>query len=276
MPIELEKFGDVGTAALGVLAEQNSAQIATCSYLSSFLACKVAVQSQKLMEIKRTISRIAYRIEEKPEGGFIARCSDPNMPALEAASRFELEQQIKAKITAEMESLFPGLKIPFDQSETKFITLETKPDGGFTAQPGDTSLQSSEGGTKNAVEQWLTDKAVTLVEKNLPPELVEQLKHQQVDGKIQIAVTKVGAEGKVRHEYVVSTGKAGDLFSRFLTGRQKTSGALEPSNPVSASFSGSNLDSTSPITPGSNSSFLRFVAALVLIGMLFFFLYLKK
>lgn len=229
------------------------------------------------MEIKRTISRIAYRIEEKPEGGFIARCSDPNMPALEAASRFELEQQIKAKITAEMESLFPGLKIPFDQSETKFITLETKPDGGFTAQPGDASLQSSGGGTKNSVEQWLTDKAVTLVEKNLPPELVEQLKHQQIDGKIKIALTKVGTDTKFRREYVVSTGKAGDLFSRFLTGRQKTSGALEPSNPVSASFSGTNLDSTSPITPGSNSSFLRFVAAaLVLIGMLFFFLYLKK
>ena len=229
------------------------------------------------MEIKRTISRIAYRIEEKPEGGFIARCSDPDVPALEAASRFELEQQIKAKITAEMESLFPGLKIPFDQSETKFITLETKPDGSIFPESGNSSLQPVEGGAKNAVEQWLTDKAVTLVEKNLPPELVEQLKHQQVDGKIQIAVTKVGAEGEVRRDYVISGGNASALLSRFFKGAQKNFGALEPSNPVSASFSGTNLDSTSPITPGSSNSFLRFVAAtLVLIGMLFFFLYLKK
>jgi hypothetical protein len=229
------------------------------------------------MEIKRTISRIAYRIEPKPEGGFIARCSDPTAPPLEAASRFELEQQIKAKITAEMESQFPGLKIPLDESETKFISLETKPDGGFTVQSGDTSARFSEGGTKNAVEQWLTDKAVTLVEKNLPPELIEQLKHQQVDGKLKIAVTKLGAEGKVRREYDVSTGKAGELFSRFLTGRQKNSGALEPSTSVSSSFSNTNLDSNAPITPASSSSFLRFLAAaLVLIGLLFFFLYLKK
>ena len=228
------------------------------------------------MEIKRTISRIAYRIEQKPEGGFIARCSDPNMPPLEAASRFELEQQIQAKITAEMESQFPGLKIHLDQSETKFIPIETKPDGSVFSASGDSSLQPVEGGVKNAVEHWLADKAVSLVEKNLPPELIEQLKHQQIDGKINVAVTKVGAEGKVRRDYVFSNGS--DLVSRFLKGREKTSGALKPSNPVSASFSGTNLDSTSPVTPVSgNGSFFRFLlAAIVLIGVLFFFLHLKK
>jgi hypothetical protein len=106
--------------------------------------------------------------------------------------------------------------------------------------------------------------------------LIEQLKHQAVDGKITIAVTKVSGKDKVRRDYVVSNGN--DLVSRFLKGRQKTSGALEPSNPVSASFSGTNLDSTSPITPVSGSgSFLRFLlAAIVVVGILFFLLYLKK
>lgn len=227
------------------------------------------------MEIKRTISHIVYRIEPKPEGGFIARCSDPNMPPLESATRFELEQQIQAKITAEMESQFPGLKIRLDQSGPKSITLATNPDGSIFPESGNSSLQPAEGGVKNAVEGWLAGKAVSLVERNLPPELVEQLKHQQLDGQIKIAVTKVGADDKVRRDYVVSNGT--ELLSRFLEGSQKTSGAAGPSNPVSASFSGSNLDSTSPITPASSSSFLRFLAAaLVLIGMLFFFLYLKK
>lgn len=228
------------------------------------------------MEIKRTISRIVYRIEPKPEGGFIARCSDPNMPPLESATRFELEQQIQAKITAEMESQFPGLKIRLDQSEPKSITLTTKPDGSMFSESGNSSPQPAEGGVKNAVEHWLAGKAVSLVEKNLPPELIDQLKHQQLDGKIKIAVTKVGAEDKIRRDYVVSNGN--ELLSRLLEQSQKTSGEPEPSNPVSASFSGTNLASTSPITPGSSSSsFLRFLAAaLVLIGMLFFFLYLKK
>jgi hypothetical protein len=228
------------------------------------------------MEIRRTISRIAYRIEEKPEGGFIARCSDSNVPPLEAASRFELEQQIQAKITAEMESQFPGLKIRLDQSEAKSIAIAAKPDGGIFSESNNSSLQPAEGNVKNAVEHWLADKAVSLVEKNLPPELIEQLKHQAVDGKITIAVTKVSGKDKVRRDYVVSNGN--DLVSRLVNRRQKTSGALEPSNPVSASFSGTNLDSTSPITPVSGSGpFLRFLlAAIVVVGILFFFLYLKK
>jgi hypothetical protein len=208
------------------------------------------------MEIKRTISRIAYRVEPKPEGGFTARCSDPNVPPLEAASRFELEQQIKAKITAEMETQFPGLKIRLDQSEEKSVTFSTKANGSVFSSSSDSSLQPGEGGVKNAVEHWLADKAVSLVEKNLPPDLVEQLKHQQVDGKIKIAVTKVGAEGKVQRNYVVSNGS--DLISRVLQGAQKASGALEPSNPVSASFSGTDLGGNSPITPASSSSFLGF------------------
>jgi hypothetical protein len=220
------------------------------------------------MEIKRTISRIAYRIAEKPEGGFIARCSDLNVPPLEAASRFELEQQIQAKITAEMESQIPGLEISL---EKKNISFDNKSDRGSIPQPG------IEGGAKQAVEQWLTDKAVTLVEKNLPPELVDQLKNQKLSGNVNIKVTKFGGKTNFRREYVISNGNAGQLLSRFL-GRQKDSGALEPSNPVSASFSGTNLDSTSPITPVSGSGpFLRFLlAAIVVVGILFFFLSLKK
>src|SRR3954452_10947174 len=116
------------------------------------------------MEIKRTISRIAYRIEKKPEGGFIARCSDLNVPPLEAASRFELEQQIQVKITAEMESQFPGLKTRLDQSEVKSITVATKHDCGIFSESDNSSLQPAEGDVKNAVEHWLADKAVSLVE----------------------------------------------------------------------------------------------------------------
>jgi hypothetical protein len=91
-------------------------------------------------------------------------------------------------------------------------------------------------------------------------------------------VTKFGGKDNFRREYVVPNGNAVQLLSRFFTGRQKNSGALAPSNPVSASFSGTNLDSTSPIIPVSGSgSFLRFLlAAIVLAGILFFFLYLKR
>jgi hypothetical protein len=221
----------------------------------------------KVMEVKRTISRVIYHIEPKPEGGFIARCDDPNVPPLEAASRFELEQQIQDKITSEVESQIPGLKISI---EKKFVSLDNQADGGSIFPSG---MESS---PKQAVEQWLTDKAVNFVEKNLPPELVKQIKNQNLSRNVNIKVTKLGGQTNFRREYVISNGSVGQLLSRFL-GRQKNSGALEPSAPVSSSFANTSLDSNSPITPASSSSFLRFLAAaLVLIGVLFFFLYLKK
>jgi len=239
-------------------------------YLSSLFARNFAVQSQKLMEIKRTISRVIYRIDPKPEGGFIARCDDPTVPALEAASRFELEQQIRDKITSEVESQIPGLKISL---EKKIVSFGNQSVGDSISQPG-----AEDGGAMPAVEKWITDKAVTLVEKNLPPELIEQLENQKLSGNVNIKVTKFGGKTNFRREYVIPNGNAGQVLSRFFTGRQKNSGALKPSNPVSASFSGTNLDSTSPITPVSGSGpFLRFLlAAIVLVGILFFFLYLKK
>lgn len=218
------------------------------------------------MEIKRTISRVIYRIEPKPGGGFIARCDDPTVPPLEAASRFELEQQIKDKISSEVESQIPGLKITL---EKKIVSFDNK-NGSSIFQAG------VEGGAKQAVEQWLTDKAAALVEKKLPPELLDQLKNQNLSGDIKVKVTKFGGTTNFRREYVISKGNAGQLLSRFL-GRQKNSGALQPTAPVSSSFSDTSLDGNSPITPVSSSSFPRFLAAaLVVIGILFFFLYLKK
>src|SRR3954470_18885209 len=218
------------------------------------------------MEIRRTISRVIYRIEPKPEGGFIARCDDPTVPPLEGASRFELEQQIKDKITSEVESQIPGLKISL---EKKVVSFDNKSDGSSISQAG------VEGGAKEAVEQWLTDKAAALVEKKLPPELLEQLKNQN-SGDIKFKVTKFGGKANFRREYVISKGNAGPLLSRFLGG-QKNSGALPPTAPVSSSFSNTSLDGNSPITPASSSAFPRFLAAaLVLLVTLFFFLYLKK
>src|SRR4051812_22399975 len=218
------------------------------------------------MEIRRTISRIIYRIEPKPEGGFIARCDDPTVPPLEGASRFELEQQIKDKITSEVESQILGLKISLEKN---VVSFDNKSDGSSIPQPG------VEGGAKEAVEQWLTDKAAGLIEKKLPPELLEQLKHQN-SGDIKFKVTKFGGKTNFRREYVISKGNAGPLLSRFLGG-QKNSGALQPTAPVSSSFSNTSVDGNSPITPASSSAFPRFLAAaLVLLGTLFFFLYLKK
>jgi hypothetical protein len=44
-------------------------------------------------------SKFSYRIEPKPDGGFIATSSDPGMSPLEGATREEVQQKIEATIT---------------------------------------------------------------------------------------------------------------------------------------------------------------------------------
>jgi hypothetical protein len=61
------------------------------------------------MEIKKTKVHLAYKIEEKPEGGFIARSDDPNVEPIEGATKVELFQKMRAK-TAEL----VGKEIPLE------------------------------------------------------------------------------------------------------------------------------------------------------------------
>ena len=84
------------------------------------------------MELKRIITKFTYRIEPKPEGGFIAHASDPSLPPLEAPTRLELQQKIQANISAALAAEFPGLKLPAENQELKFnFHIEAKPGGGF-------------------------------------------------------------------------------------------------------------------------------------------------
>lgn len=63
------------------------------------------------MEINRTNLHLTYKIEEKPEGGFIARSDDPSVESLEAPTREELMEKLREKTTALL-----GKDLPFDLS----------------------------------------------------------------------------------------------------------------------------------------------------------------
>src|SRR5205807_427003 len=90
---------------------------------------------------KRIITKFTYRIEPKPEGGFIAHASDPSLQPLEAPTRLELQQKIQANISAALAAEFPGLKLPTENQELKFnFHIEAKPGGSFTTQAGSHKL----------------------------------------------------------------------------------------------------------------------------------------
>lgn len=234
------------------------------------------------MEIKSVISKFIYHIEPKPEGGFIAKCSDSSLPPLEAQTRAELQQQIQARISAEIASRFPGLQIP-QSNETKFSWhIEAKPNGGFVAHSSDPALESIEGKTKEEVEKWLIEKAATLLEKKLPSELAEQLKTQAVSVNLNVVITtrRVSVGGKTSSQTVTLDNAKDSLLPSVLEAIQskQIAGNASPIISNTTSISTTDLNNTSPLTPVSNSSsFFRFlVAALVVLGLLFFFLHAKR
>src|SRR6478672_4632216 len=91
------------------------------------------------MELKHLVQRFVYKIEPKPDGGFIARAADPTVPPLEAPTREELQQKIQAKLAAALGEAFPGLQIPSQGKQLSFqVHIDRKPEGGFSVHSEET------------------------------------------------------------------------------------------------------------------------------------------
>ena len=229
------------------------------------------------MEIKHTLERFAWRIEPKPEGGFIARCNDASVPPLEADNRIELQRKVRENITAHLATQFPSLKISLDKEDIKLPLFD--PDDLVISKPGDPSLQSGEGGVKGAVENWLTKNAISAIGSQLPPELMEKLKTQAHDGKLSFTITTT-TKGSGNTQVRTKTVSFGDGKPPVQVGApsQQSLAALQPSAPVSASFSNQQLDSAEPITPVSNSNWFPklLLGAILLLALALLFAHLKK
>src|SRR6266853_615348 len=127
---------------------------------------------QHSMELKRLISHFTYRIEPKPEGGFIAHPSDPTVPPLEASTREELQQKIQANIGAALAPEFPGLKLPLENNQLKFsFHVEHKPGGGFIFQSNDGTGPPIAGATHAHIATHFPDQLATYLATHLPPQL---------------------------------------------------------------------------------------------------------
>ncbi|HEV2385681.1 MAG TPA: hypothetical protein VGS20_00355 [Candidatus Acidoferrales bacterium] len=97
------------------------------------------------MDPRRRVSRFTYRIETKPEGGYIARPVDSNAATLEAPTREELDKKIQDTILAGLSTQFPGLKLPTENRPTSYSNTGTIVEAG-NAKPTD-GVSGSLGGT---------------------------------------------------------------------------------------------------------------------------------
>ena len=206
------------------------------------------------MELKHLISHFTYRIEPKPEGGFIAHPSDPTVPPLEAPTREELQQKIQANIGAALAAEFPGLKLPIENNQLKFsFHVEHKPGGGFIIQSTDGKGSPIEGASHAEIESHFAEKVVGLLGKHLMPELSQALAGQLGSGDVKVFVNrKVGFPAG---SPALTLGYAGSIQAESA----KSTGTVNPAD-------------SSPIIPerSSGGTILRFVLALAIIAVLMY------
>jgi len=207
------------------------------------------------MEIKRLITHFTYRIESKPDGGFIAHATDPTAPPLEAPTREELQQKIQANIAAAVAAEFPGLKLPLENKEVKFaFHIEHKPGGGYVLESTDGKALPITGSTHAEIENHFAEKVLGALGKALMPEMSQALAGQLGSGDVKVFVNR-----KVSSS----------------TGSPKFWSSDASSTSVgNANFSNSLNSTDSPITPEPSNIWpiVRFLlAALILAGLLYFF-----
>ncbi len=210
------------------------------------------------MELKHLIRQFAYKIEPKPEGGFIARAIDPTIPPLEAPTRAELQQKIQAKISDTLSAEFPGLKLPSDEGKERTFSfhIEHTPEGGFAIHSSDPNEQVIEADTHEDIESRLAEKLAGFIGKHFAPELSQALASQANPADIKLVVHRKTFTVKTHAQPVDSGG---------------TTQNLQPASPLQLS-AGDN----SPITPESSGfwNIFRFLLAALIAGlMLYLFLH---
>ena len=226
------------------------------------------------MEINRLVSKYVYRIEPKPGGGFIARTSDPSVPAIEAASHEELQQKIQAAVFAGLGADFPGFKLPANAGDMKFaFHVESTPGGTFDIHSSDPNSAPIQAATQGEVENHFAEKFISLLGKHMLPGLSDELRQQLASGNVKVFM-KGGSEFTITTTQTsVTQIQPGSSAPQALTSQASSSGPVISSSPI-YSNSPTPIDS-SPITPvseGGGKFFRILLALLVLAGVIYFLL----
>jgi hypothetical protein len=143
------------------------------------------------MELKKLISQFAYRIEPKPDGGFIARASDPSTPPLEAPTREELLKTIQQKVVADLSAEFPDLKLALDGTQHQFaFHVERNSAGGFSIHSADPNADPVHAATEQDLQTHVMEKILNAAGKSILPQLAQAIGARGNLGSVNVVVKK--------------------------------------------------------------------------------------
>lgn len=143
------------------------------------------------MDFKRLVTQFAYKIEPKPEGGFIARATDPASPTLEAPTREELQRKIQLNILNALSTEFPSLKVPAEGKHVEMaFHVEHTPGGGFSIHPADPNAPVIQTANQQEFESRFLEKFLNFAGKHLMPELSQALAAQVGSTDVKVVVNK--------------------------------------------------------------------------------------
>lgn len=208
------------------------------------------------MDLKRLVTHFAYRIEPKPDGGFIARASDPSVPPLEAPTRQELTQKIQQNILSALSSEFPASKLPPESQNVQMsFHVERTPAGGFEIHSADPNTSVIHADNQQEFESKFLNKFINFAGQHMMAELAKAAAAQGNIGNVTVTVNR-------RTTFHTKSGAAAVP-------------ALDPTaQPGTNPDLNSSLNSAQPITPES-SSLKFFLLALGCLALLLF-LYLAR
>jgi hypothetical protein len=228
------------------------------------------------MELKRLVQQFTYRIEPKPEGGFIARCTDPTVPPLEAPTREELQQQIQARVRAALQEKLPGLKLPALQNrQVKWdVHIDRKPGGGFTVHSERPGAPTGEPASQEKIDHF-AEELLGFVDKHFPD--LSQALAAQVGGRDlkvftteQSSVTLQGNSiGGAKGLLPTQPMQAADLKNDYAR--------VDANTPENANINSAAFANT-PITPeaSGNWKLFRLLLLIATIAALLYFFVLRR
>jgi hypothetical protein len=224
------------------------------------------------MDLKRLFTQVVYKIEAKPEGGFIARATDPAVPPLEAPTREELQQEIQQKMLAVISEEFLGSKVPPGAKHTEMsFHIEHNPGGGYSIHSSDPNTPVIQTANHQELESRFLEKVLGFADSGLAPELVKKLAAQVGSADVKVVVNRsvsfqTNSDGK---GITFATPKSASLPSAPTQTQQLTAASASP-NQLTGTIA------NNPITPEPSNAgkvFGLLLLSAILAAVIYLFLH---